>query len=128
MHDSRRFNNRKETVSLVTLKDILHCRYKTRSIYLEGCIRSYIDPDSVINKIAGAITDNELQVNPNTYTSDQLAHITKQKYFPPASNDHVNTVLQHLAEDHTKVAAQTKHISPPEQTMLYQSRATARRI
>jgi hypothetical protein len=79
---------------------------------------------SIIDKIAGAITDNELSSqSKNTYTSDQLARIIKQKYFPPASNDHVNSILQHLAEDHTKVAAQTKHISPPEQTMLYQSRA-----
>jgi hypothetical protein len=63
---------------------------------------------SIIEKIAGAITDNELSSqSENTYTLDQLAHIIKQKYFPPASNDHVNSVLRHLAEDHTKVAAQT---------------------
>jgi hypothetical protein len=43
---------------------------------------------SIIDKIAGAITDNELSSQSgNTYTSDQLAHIIKQKYFPPASND-----------------------------------------
>jgi hypothetical protein len=82
------------------------------------------DQRSLIYKIYDAITDNELSSqSKNTYTSDELGHIIKQKYFPPASNDYVHSVLQHLAEDHTKVAAQTKHISPPEQTMLYQSRA-----
>jgi hypothetical protein len=41
------------------------------------------DHRSLIYKISGAITDNELSSqSKNTYTSDQLAHITKQKYFP----------------------------------------------
>ena len=65
---------------------------------------------SIIDKIAGAITDNELSSqSKNTYTSDQLARIIKQKYFPPSSNDQINSVLTHLAEDHTKVAAQIEH-------------------
>jgi hypothetical protein len=56
------------------------------------------------------LQDNELSSqSKNTYTSDQLARIIKQKYFPPSSNDQVNSVLTHLAEDHTKVAAQIEH-------------------
>jgi predicted transcriptional regulator len=67
---------------------------------------------SLVQKITGAITDNELSSqSKNTYTSDQLAHIIKQKYFPLASNDQVNSVLKHLAEDHTNVASQTTYPS-----------------
>jgi hypothetical protein len=37
---------------------------------------------SLVQKITGAITDKELSSqSKNTYTSDQLAHIIKQKYF-----------------------------------------------
>jgi hypothetical protein len=79
---------------------------------------------SIIEKISGAITDNELSSqSKNTYTSDQLKHIIKQKYFPPASNDQVNSVLTHLAEDHTNVAAQTEYHSPDRQVTTYQSRS-----
>ena len=79
---------------------------------------------SLVQKNTGAITDNELSSQPkNTYTSDQLAHIIKQKYFPPASNDQVNSVLQHLAQDHTKVATQTEYPLPDRQVTTYQSRS-----
>jgi hypothetical protein len=41
------------------------------------------DQRSLIYKISDAITDNELSTqSKNTYTSDELAHITKQKYLP----------------------------------------------
>jgi hypothetical protein len=41
------------------------------------------DQRSLIYKISNAITDNELSnQSKNTYTSDRLAHFTKQKYFP----------------------------------------------
>jgi hypothetical protein len=40
-----------------------------------------------------------------------------------ASDDLVNSVLQHLAEDHTKVATQTEYPSPDRQFTTYQSRS-----
>jgi hypothetical protein len=90
---------------------------------LKDALDHIIDRDSVIDKIAGAITDNELSSqSKNTYTSDQLKHIIKLKYFPPASNDQVNSVLQHLAEDHTQVATQTTYPSSDIQGTTYQSR------
>jgi protease II len=56
---------------------------------------------SIIGKISGAITDNELSSqSKNMYTSDQVVHIIEQKYFPPTSNDQVNSVLTHLADEH----------------------------
>src|ERR1051325_10338446 len=76
---------------------------------------------SLVQKITGAITDNELSSkSKDTYTSDQLAHIIRQRYFPPASNYQVNSVLTHLAEDYANVAAQTKYPSPYRQVTTYQ--------
>jgi hypothetical protein len=53
------------------------------------------------------LLDNEL-AGGNTYSTDALAKIIKQKYYPPANDAIVNGVFDKLAAQITRVASITK--------------------
>jgi hypothetical protein len=53
------------------------------------------------------LLDNEL-AGGNTYSTDALAKIIKQKYYPPANDAILNGVFDKLAAQITRVASITK--------------------
>jgi hypothetical protein len=64
----------------------------------------------LVNKIADAIVDNELAGNSQRDCStDQLAQTIREKYYPPANDNQINSVLSNLADRIDRVATITNH-------------------
>ena len=92
-----------------------------RSAAINEALDSAYKEYAITKNIASAITGNELSSS-NTYTDEQLANIIRQRYYTQASDTQINSVLRHLEDDVTKVAAETRHISPTRRIRLYSSR------
>lgn len=64
------------------------------TITLKDALEHLQEEYSLVNKIADTILDNELASNSQRdYSTDQLVHTIKQKYYPPASDNQINSVL-----------------------------------
>ena len=45
----------------------------------------------IVNKISDALLNNEMAIDSTTtYSTDQIVHVIKQKYYPPASDAQIN--------------------------------------
>jgi hypothetical protein len=77
------------------------------------------------DKIAGAITSNELANNSEkVYDTDQVVGMIKQKYYPPATDHEINSVLSALERDPSKVVKHVNNYLPDRSITLWQSRSS----
>jgi hypothetical protein len=77
------------------------------------------------DKIDGAITSNELSNNSEkVYDTDQVVGMIKQKYYPPATDHEINSVLSALERDTSKVVKHVNHPTPDYSFTLWQSRSS----
>ena len=74
---------------------------------LEEAIQALHRDQTIINAILRNLLNNEL-AGGNTYSTDELGKIIKQKYYPAANDAIVNGVFAKLAAQITKVASITK--------------------
>jgi len=92
------------------------------NITLEDALEHLQHEHFLVNEIADAIVDNELASDSKVaYSTDQLAQIVQQKYFPPASDHQINSVLSSLAGRSERVATTTNDLSPDHQVTMWQS-------
>lgn len=93
------------------------------TITLKDALEHIQEEHLLVNKIADAIVDNELGSNSQRdYSTDQLAHAIKEKYYPSANDNQINSVLSNLADRFDRVATITNQPSPDLQVTMWQSR------
>jgi len=91
----------------------------TLKVVLENLQQEHL----LVNKIADAILDNELASDSGAdYSTDHIAQTIKQKYYPPANDNQINSVLSNLADRIDRVATITNHPSPDVKVTMWQSR------
>jgi hypothetical protein len=94
-------------------------QYVTRKDALEQLKEEYL----LVNKIADAIVNNELaNDSQRDYSTDQLVQTIKEKYYPPANDTQINSVLSNLADRIDRIATMTNRPSPDLQVTMWQSR------
>jgi hypothetical protein len=96
---------------------------QSNDITLKDALEHLQEEHLLVNKISDAILDNELASTSKVdYSTDQLARAIKQKYYPPANDNQINSVLSNLADRIDRVATITNHHSPDVQVTMWQSR------
>jgi hypothetical protein len=94
---------------------------KNQPMTIKDALIHLLEERSLVDKISGALLENELSSDsPNVYSTDQLTQIIRQKYYPPAREDQINSVLSNLAGQVTKVESETVG-KPDHQVTLWQS-------
>jgi len=110
----------------VQFKDIQKQKISTTGntkYYTAANTQQQEDKHLLVNNIADAIVDNELASHSQQdYSTDQLAQAIKQKYYPPANDNQINSMLSTLAERIDRIATITNHHSPDVQVTMWQSR------
>jgi hypothetical protein len=92
-------------------------------ITLKDALEHLQEEHLLVNKIGDAILNNELgSESKAAYSTYQLAQIIQQKYFPPASDHQIISLLSSLVGRSDKVATITNHLSPDHQVTMWQSR------
>jgi len=78
----------------------------------------------LVNKIADAILDNERASNcQQDYSTEQLVQTIREKYYPPANDNQINSVLSNLTDRIDRIATITNRPSPDLQVTMWQSRS-----
>ena len=94
------------------------------NIILKDAIEHLQREHLLVNRISDAILDNELASDSKAaYSTDQLAHAIKRKYYPPTNDNQINSVLSNLANRIDRVATITNHPSPDRKVTMWQSRS-----